>query len=321
MEATLRDILNIVTPLFAISTMLGMGLSLRLHQVVRPLHNVRLVGAALFANFVVVPLAALAIVEVLGVREDIRIGLLLISTAAGAPMVPLLVLIARGNIAIAVSMVALLVVATIFYMPIVLPLMLPGVSVDAVYIGQTLALQLLLPLALGLAVKELFDNVAVKVQPPVRLAGNALLAVLLVLTFGLNLGAVLDLFGSGGILGALLLIASAVAAGYVMGGPRSRTRRGLALTTGQRNVAAAFVVGVGNFADRHEVLALLAVAGLLGMLTMIPLAVLFGVISKRREASASQIVLEASALPDIQEARPQAQRRHWPMWHRKRRAG
>jgi hypothetical protein len=119
----------------------------------------------------------------------------------------------------------------------------------------------------------------------------------------------------------LLLIAVAVVAGYLMGGPRPRTRRGLALTTGQRNVAAAFVVGVGNFAERHEVLALLAVAGLLGMLTMIPLAVLFGIVSKRSEARARQILLEARALQDIKKARSQAPRRHRPMWHGKRRAG
>jgi BASS family bile acid:Na+ symporter len=266
--------------------MLSMGLGLRVSQVTEPLLNQRLVAVALFANFVVVPAAAVLLAEALSLGEDIRIALILISVAAGAPLVPKLVQIAGGNVATAVGLVALMVVVTIGYMPIVLPLLLPDVDVDVVGIAVTLSLQLLLPLIVGLAVKDLFDSLATGIQPKVALAGNGLLVALLVLTFGLNLGDVLDLFGSGGIISILLLIAIAAAAGYALGGERAQGRRGLALSTAQRNIAAAFVVGLGNFSDRHEVLAMLASAGLLGMLTVIPLAFVFGKVSQRNKRPA-----------------------------------
>jgi hypothetical protein len=46
---------------------------------------------------------------------------------------------------------------------------------------------------------------------------------------------------------AILLIAGAVAVGYLIGGPGTGTRKVLALGTGQRNMAAAFAVATSNF--------------------------------------------------------------------------
>src|SRR5690606_35911816 len=120
MEETLRDVLNIVTPLFAVATMLAMGLSLRARQILPPLRNLTLVAMASLANFVIVPIAALLLAERLSLDEDIRIGLLLISVAAGAPLVPKRAEVARASVPTSVGLVVLMVVATILYMPIVL---------------------------------------------------------------------------------------------------------------------------------------------------------------------------------------------------------
>ena len=50
--------LLLVTPAFAISTMLAMGLRLTVAEIVAPLRNVRFIVAALALNFVIVPAAA-----------------------------------------------------------------------------------------------------------------------------------------------------------------------------------------------------------------------------------------------------------------------
>ena len=51
--------------LFIISSMLAMGMSLTMAQILQPLKNVRLVLMALLANFVLVPLLAYIIILVI----------------------------------------------------------------------------------------------------------------------------------------------------------------------------------------------------------------------------------------------------------------
>ena len=61
---------------FVVSSMLAMGAGLTIPQIAEPLRNARLVVLALLANFVVMPLGALALAKVLRLDEPFGIGLL-----------------------------------------------------------------------------------------------------------------------------------------------------------------------------------------------------------------------------------------------------
>ena len=115
---------------FVVSSILAMGSGLTVVQIIEPLRDIRLVVLALIANFVVLPLGAFALAKVLQLDEPLAIGLLLLGCAAGAPFLPKLVQIAKGNLAFAVGLMVLLMIVTVGYLPIVLPLLLPGVAVD-----------------------------------------------------------------------------------------------------------------------------------------------------------------------------------------------
>ena len=138
---------------FVLSSMLAMGLGLTVGQIIAPLRNARLVTLSLVANFVLMPAAALALAILLRLDEPLGVGLLLLGTAAGAPFLPKLAQIAKGNLAFAVWAMVLLMVITVGYLPVVLPLLLPGVSVNPAKIARSLFLLMLLPLAGALAVK------------------------------------------------------------------------------------------------------------------------------------------------------------------------
>jgi BASS family bile acid:Na+ symporter len=81
------------------------------------------------------------------------VGLLLLGTAAGAPFLPKLAQIAKGNLAFGVGLMVLLMVVTVGYLPLVLPILLPGVSVNPAEIARSLFLLMLLPLAARLLLK------------------------------------------------------------------------------------------------------------------------------------------------------------------------
>ena len=88
---------------FVLSSMLSMGLGLTVRQIIPPLRNVRLVTLSLVANFVLMPLAAVALTKLLRIDEPFGVGLVVLGTAACAPFLPLLAQIAKGNLAFAVG--------------------------------------------------------------------------------------------------------------------------------------------------------------------------------------------------------------------------
>lgn len=85
-----------------------MGLSLTIGQIITPLRNVRLVVLSMVANFVLTPLAAIGLAALLRLDQPFGVGLLLLGTAAGAPFLPKLAQLAKGNLAFAVGLMVLL---------------------------------------------------------------------------------------------------------------------------------------------------------------------------------------------------------------------
>jgi BASS family bile acid:Na+ symporter len=256
---------------FVISSMLAMGVGLTIFQIVEPLRNPRLIVLALLSNFVLMPLCAYALSTVLRLDEPLGIGMLLLGCAAGAPFLPKLAELAKGSLPFAVGTMVLLMVVTVGYLPVVLPLLLPGVAVDPAKIAQSLVLLMLLPLGVGLALKSRFEDLAARVKPVLDRISNISLILLVLLITAANIDKVLEVFGTRGILAGLLLIALGFAIGWLFGGPGNDTRRVLALGTAQRNIAAALVVGSQSFSDPRVVVMVIVVA-IVGLIILMPLS-------------------------------------------------
>ena len=80
----LSTIVPVVMLVFVVSSMLAVGLSLTVNEILAPLSRGKLVFLALLANFVLMPLAALVIARVLSLDQPLGIALLLLGAAAGA---------------------------------------------------------------------------------------------------------------------------------------------------------------------------------------------------------------------------------------------
>jgi bile acid:Na+ symporter, BASS family len=257
--------------IFVLSSMLAMGLGLTVSQIITPLRNARLVVLSLLANFVLMPLAAVALAALLRLDPPLGVGLLLLGTAAGAPFLPKLAQIAKGNLAFAVGLMVLLMVVTVGYLPLVLPVLLPGVSVNPAKIARSLFLLMLLPLAGALAVKARFAVAAARTKPVLDRVSNLSLILLVLLITAANINNVLAVFGTHGILAGLLFIAVGFGMGWLLGGPGMDTRRVLALGTAQRNIAAALVVGSQSFSD-PKVVVMVVVVAIVSLLVLMPLS-------------------------------------------------
>ena len=267
----LQTVAKVAVLVFVVSSMLAMGVGLTVRQIITPLHNRRLIVLALLGNFVLMPLGAVILSTVLRLDQPLGVGLLLLGPAAGAPFLPKLAEIAKGNLAFAVGLMVLLMVVTIGYQPLVLPFLLQGVSVNPMKIARSLVLLMLLPLGSGLAFKACYEKAAARVKPVLDRVSSLSLVLLILLISVANIRNVLDMFGTRGILAGILFIALGFGIGWFLGGPEFETRRVLALGTGQRNIAAALVVGSQSF-DDPKVVVMVIVVAIIGLLILMPLS-------------------------------------------------
>jgi predicted Na+-dependent transporter len=283
MTEILATLAQLSVLVFVIGSMASMGLSLKMSQIIAPLKNVKLVLLALVANFVLVPLVAWLITLVIDLDEPVKIGLILLATAAGAPFLPKLAQAAKGSTAFSVGLMVLLMVVTIIYLPLVLPLLLSGVEVNPLDIAQSLIVMMLIPLAVGLFIKARYEDIAARIQPTFGQASNISLLVLTVLGLVLNFRAMIDLVGSLGILAGIIFIVLSVVVGFVLGmlgSPEGGIRSVMGLGTAQRNISAALVVAAQNFDS--DVITYLMVIAIIGLVVLMPTA---GELGKRVAAA------------------------------------
>ena len=275
---------NLSVVVFVVSSTLSVGLGLTVPQILAPLRNGRLVVLSLLANFVLAPVVAIGLARVLGLDEPLAIGLLLVGVAGGAPFLLKLADLARANMPFAVGLMVGLMVITVGYMPIVLPLLLPGVSVNPANVARSLILLMLTPLAVGLALRAWHPPAAARVRGFVAPVSSISMIFVVVLTTAGHFGSMLSILGSFGIVAALIFVAICFGIGWVLGGPGPDTRAVLSLGTAQRNTAAALVVAGQNFSDA-KVVVMITVVMIVSFAVLMPLA---GALAKRQQPGSAR---------------------------------
>jgi BASS family bile acid:Na+ symporter len=233
--------------------------------------DARAVIRALLANFVLVPLLAYCVVQVIPLDASYVTGLMLIATAAGAPFLIKLTAAAGGNVPLSASLTMLLLPVTVLYMPVVVPMVAPEARVSPAAIALPLLWTMILPLVAGLLARARRPVGAERLRPWLgKLAGLALV-VLVVATMVANFAGIVRIVNEGAIFAPLVVILGAYAIGWAFG----REYRGghvvLGLGTAQRNIAAAMVVATQGLDDPSTVV-MVVVASLVELAVLFPIA-------------------------------------------------
>ncbi|RKG57590.1 transporter [Corallococcus sp. AB011P] len=256
---------------FSVCTMLAVGLSHTLREISAPLLDSRGAIRALVANFVLVPLLAYGVVQVVPLDSSHATGVMLIGMAAGALFLMRLTAAAGGNMPLSASLTVLLMLATVLYMPLVVPRVVPDVRVRPAAIALPLLWTMILPLGAGLYVRARHQTLAERLRPWLGKLAMVALAVLVAATLVANFGGVVHIISTGAIFAPLILIPGAFGIGWVFG----REYRGghvvLGLGTGQRNIAAAMVVATQGMGDQNAEV-MVVVSSLVGFAVLFPIA-------------------------------------------------
>lgn len=272
MSNSLSHIIPVAVLVYSVTSMLSVGLGTALRSVLGPLRDVGAVSRALIANFVLVPLLALGILRLLPLDWPLETGLLLLSTAAGAPFLVKLTEAAEGRLGTSAALLVALLPVTVLYMPIAVPVLVPGTTVSAVAIATPLVLTMLLPLVVGLVFRARLKERAPRLLPRLQTVSTVALLVFVAATIWRNAATIADLLSQGTpILAGVSAIVSAFVIGYGFGGRQRHRREVLGLGTAQRNVAASMVVATQSFHD-PRVNAMVVVTSLLTLVVLFPIA-------------------------------------------------
>lgn len=272
MNETLMAIGTLAIYFFVVTSIAAIGLNLTVNEILDPWKKKWLLSISLVTNFVIIPLFALFILYVIPLDTDLATGLIIVAAAAGAPSLPKAMDIIGGNVAYAVGLTIVLILVTIFYLPLLLPCLIEGVSIDQSGTALYLIIFMLIPLVITMALRGEKPLLAQRLYPVIDRASNlSIIAILLIYTIGLftsdfsvKAGTLLGLKGT---LVAILFILGSFGIGYVLGGPETRNREVLAFGTGFRNISAALVVVSANFED-PQILFMVLVIAVFGVILM-----------------------------------------------------
>ena len=287
-DLLLGQLISISVPAFAIASMLSMGLRTPLRAFRDQLRDRRTVLSVLGANFVVVPAVGTLLIWLLAdlLPSQTGEGFVIALCAAGAPFVLQLGAMARIPYGETAGPMAVLLLGSILFMPLVVPFLLRDVSVDGWAVAQLLLGTMLSPMIAGIVIAAVWPQ---RADLFARIAGGAaaVSAVLMFLSgFGAHSVFVLQLLLSPVMLVAVGLVALAFAAGRFAGdlaGDTLTVGDGPAILTSQRNIAAALLVARtgAEDGDGSIVVAILLLSAV-GFVILVPYALASGYLRRRR---------------------------------------
>lgn len=261
---------------FVVSTMLSVGLLLSVREIASALDDKRWLARALLANFVLLPTLAIATAWLLQLDAALSAAMLILATAPGGPALIKLASLAKGDTALAVGLLVVLLLTSVVSQPLLLPLLLDQVSVGPGPIILTLVCTVLVPLLLGLGLRARLGRHAIKLEVPMQRLSTLSMLLILVLLPIQHWQELQEISRGDAFPAAALFIAMAALGGWLLGGPHPGPRRMLSLNCGQPNLAAAMIIASQNFSDPRVVLMLLVI-----MLASLPIVVSLSLLYKK----------------------------------------
>lgn len=284
MLEALHTALDLSVALFIAGVLFVAGLEVTFAQALAPLKNRSILIRSLLANIVLAPLIVYAMSIVFPLERPFMIGVLLYGFAAGAPYTPKLVSVAAGDVPTSIGLTILLTVLTIFYMPLILPFLVPGTSIGIWDIAEPLLLQMFVPLVIGLLLRHFNERLAAKALRPANVIVNLSLLVFLVLALALHHEALLAIVGTGVVSSAAALTVLTFGAGCLLGRGGQKGKVTLGLVTTARNIGAAATIAMANFGNEPEVLLTIVVCLFVVFALAFPAAKLYS--TRRRSCHA-----------------------------------
>lgn len=202
--------------------MFGMGLSLTLGDFKRVFSFPKAIFIGLLCQIILLPVIGYALAISLDLSPTTAIGVMLLAACPGGPTSNMLTYLAKGDLALSVSLTAVASILTILTIPIIVQFAIESfsntsqvVAVDALTMIKQLFIIVILPICIGMLVKSKFPAFATKMDKPVKIA-SALIFILVVVGIIISIKDVFMSYLNEAGLPAILLNISTMTIGFLL---------------------------------------------------------------------------------------------------------
>ena len=211
---------SVVIPICLFLIMMGMGLTLVTNDFKRVLKYPKAVGIGLTNQLILLPIIGFALANIMPLRPEYAVGVMLLVLCPGGTTSNLFTYLAKGDVALSVTMTAIASVITVFTIPIVLSFSLiyfmgSGSEFELPVLRTVLTLVLLtiVPISIGMLIKRYAPKVADRSQLYVSRFGVIFLTFLVLFLGYVQRDIIVDAFIATGPISVLLNL-STMALGY-----------------------------------------------------------------------------------------------------------
>lgn len=244
----------IVLPILTL-LMFNLGLTLEGKDFLLVLQRYKAVVTGMIGQLIILPILAWILARVLGLNPIFAIGLVLIACCPGGSSSNVFSMLAKGDVALSVSLTAISSIITLFTIPVILQWVTSSVGTQVgvtLPIGNLLVQNLftmLLPILLGIGVRKWWKNTAAKIEHILSKLAFPALMLLAGTFFVQHRETISNNIGSLGISVTLLLICAIIVAAVLSFVFRLSTqeRRTIVIEVGMQNAAQAIAIASSPF--------------------------------------------------------------------------
>ena len=211
---------SVIIPICLFLIMMGMGLTLVTNDFKRVLKYPKAVGIGLTNQLILLPIIGFALANIMPLRPEYAVGVMLLVLCPGGTTSNLFTYLAKGDVALSVTMTAIASVITVFTIPIVLSFSLiyfmgSGSAFELPVLKTVLTLVLLtiVPISIGMLIKRYAPKVADRSQIYVSRFGVLFLTFLVLFLGYVQRDIIVDAFIATGPV-SIILNLSTMALGY-----------------------------------------------------------------------------------------------------------
>jgi len=264
--------INLLSYLFVVLYMFSVPLETTRGEIIGYLKDFNLMGRALLANFVVIPILGIIIAQFFDLPPDFRTGFLLLAMAPGGLLALQFARVSKGNRVFAVALLLVFCLLAILITPLFVYLFFSKEGSGRLPFGW-LTMMLLLLIVVPLVVGRMLQKIIPEQAPKLGLWLGRLSIVIFIIAAvmaGKYKSPAIKLMGTNGIAAIVLLILGAWVVGWLLGGPEIRNRKVLAIASSMRNAGVCLPIASNYFAGTEVTVPILAFSGL-----MIPMNMVF----------------------------------------------
>ncbi|MCW8852375.1 MAG: bile acid:sodium symporter family protein [Gammaproteobacteria bacterium] len=249
MPAPFTELKPAIVPLLTV-IMFSMGLTLSIDDFKRALSMPRLIITGLLLQYSIMPFAALAIATIFQLDPALTIGMILVGACPGGTASNVITYLARGNVALSISLTSISTILAIVLTPAITLLIADtSIQVPAARMFVSILYIVIFPVALGLALKHFFAYRIKTVEHYLPLIAVAAIVLIIAIITALNAKQFSQL-GITVLLAVVLHNAIGLLTGYgsarLMGYP-ARECRTLAIEVGMQNSGLAVALAIKHF--------------------------------------------------------------------------